>query len=939
MDEHLAACPDCSAAFADALRFAIDEDSALAAAPTLAGPPALRLGLRLGATFAAAAALILALRIWPGRSTPPQPGSIVVERPPVTDRRDTGPEKAARADESGVSPGRNIGETAPVAPATAVDSRSSAGSSSGALERPAAEPAPAPDEAATPHGEPVARAEEPLPPPEAIVDTPAPSDATGIPSGTPVASAEPIRRSQDVIVVTASRVEQSLLNAPATMSVISGEALTTAPAQNIGDVLRSVPGANVIQTNARDFNMTARQATSTLANSTLVTVDGRSVYVDFLGFVLWDFVPSPASGDIAQIEVVRGPASVVWGPNAVNGVVNFITKAPRVRDGFGLVLGAGLFGRGEGSREAEGSGHLLDGGLSYASSPNDTWSYKLSAGYHYSEPFSRPVGTIPRDCHPLGAVPCRDANLNPLRGGLPIGGATYPADASVPGGFENAGTSQPKLYLRVDQDLREGGQITYEGGYGGTQGIVHTGLGPFALQSGSYMGFGRLLYKRNALRIGAFANLLDAEGPNLLQTDPATLEPVVLGFKTQTYDLDFGDAKVLGGNQILSYGANYRHNDFDITLAPGPDRNELGAYGQWEYFLDRFRLAAGVRADRFGSLRKWVWSPRLSALFKPGPDHSIRASYNRAFTSPSFVNNYLDQEIQSPAPIDLTPLAVALPPIAPLVPPPFLLTLKAYGNPQLREQSTESWELAYAGTFGRTTLGLAGYLSETDDSINFSFLLPPGASGFPSPTYYDASNPARGVTVPSPTQPATPITLSPLLMHVLAGIPPELGGPILLPERVATYLNFGPIGNRGIEFSLDHRFNPELSFFGNYSWQGTPRILDEAAGQIAYPAGALGLPPTHRFNAGLAYDRGTFFANANVNHASRALWVDVLGADYHGFSDGYALLNAGLGVRLANRKVMLSLKGTNLANQAIQEHIFGDVLKRSVVFELRFSSK
>ena len=91
---------------------------------------------------------------------------------------------------------------------------------------------------------------------------------------------------------------------------------------------------NVIQTSARDFNLTTRQATSTLNNSQLVLVDGRSVYLDFFGLVLWDFVPNPTSGDIKQIEVVRGPASVVWGANALSGVVNVITKSPRENPGW-----------------------------------------------------------------------------------------------------------------------------------------------------------------------------------------------------------------------------------------------------------------------------------------------------------------------------------------------------------------------------------------------------------------------------------------------------------------------------------------------------------------------------------------------------------------------------------------------------------------------------
>ena len=70
---------------------------------------------------------------------------------------------------------------------------------------------------------------------------------------------------------------------------------------------------------------------------------------------------------------------------------------------------------------------------------------------------------------------------------------------------------------------------------------------------------------------------------------------------------------------------------------------------QEEFFVDKFRLAAGGRVDKFGNLDNSVFSPRVSVMFKPTPDHSIRASYNRAFRSPSVINNYLDQNISVPA--------------------------------------------------------------------------------------------------------------------------------------------------------------------------------------------------------------------------------------------------------------------------------------------------
>ena len=645
----------------------------------------------------------------------------------------------------------------------------------------------------------------------------------------------------EVTVESASKVAGKLIDAPATMSVVTSEDLAAQPAQNMADTLRSVPGVNVIQMSARDINLSTRQATSTLATSQLVSVDGRSVYLDFFGLVLWDFVPSPTSGEIKQIEVVRGPASVVWGANAVNGVVNVITKTPREREGFGINLTGGFFSRDDGSRADEGAGGQYGGGFSYANAINDTWSYRLNAGYFHSDPLSRPIGSVPLDCHPLGVVPCRTASGAAVAGGVPIGGAPYPADASGPGAFENSGTSQPKFDLRVDQDFANGGRITYQGGYGGTTGMVHTGIGPFDLQSGSYMAYGRVVYNKGALRVSGFGNFVDAEAPNLIAFDPDTLAQVVLKFKTQTYDFEIGNTNVLGGKHILTYGGNVRRNNFDISLAQGPDRTEYGAYGQWEYFVSKFRVAAGARVDKFGNIQDPVFSPRVSVMFKPTPEQSIRVSYNRAFVSPSFINNYLNQNISNTDPIiDLRPLGAVVPPLAPLIPPPFLLTINAYGNPDLKAQVTDGYEVAYTGTFGgKTMVGLAVYLTDTTDNINFVTLIPVGTPGYPLPTFYSVTNPARGITL---TQPPQAVTVDPRVMAVLPLVPPQFGGPILLPEKAATYLNLGPIRNQGIEASIDHRFNAAWSVFANYSWQDTPEILDAEAGEIPYPAREVGIP-------------------------------------------------------------------------------------------------
>src|SRR4029077_1366299 len=386
-----------------------------------------------------------------------------------------------------------------------------------------------------------------------------------------------------------------------------------------GDLLRSVPGVNVIQLSARDVNVTNRQGTSTLTNSQLVLLDDRSIYLDFFGLVLWDFLPTNL-GDIKQIEVIRGPASAVWGANALTGVVNIITKTPREAPGTTVSLSGGFFDRNAGSTTGQGKGSLFGANASVARAPSATLAYRVSAGYFSSDPFPRPTGRIPLIQDP------RDPTAT-------VGGALYPADATgAPGtAFQNAGTSQPKFDARVDQEIA-GGRITYEGGVAGSSGIIYSGIGPFNIQKGSYTGYGKVNYRHDALKVNFFSNITKAEAPNLLLVDPATGRPLQLNFSTQTYDAEVGDSIRAGTRHLFTFGGNIRRNNFDITIAPAAqNRTELGTYVQDEMFLDKVRLTVGGRVDKFGNLASPVFSPRLAAIFKPVADQSLRVSFNRAF--------------------------------------------------------------------------------------------------------------------------------------------------------------------------------------------------------------------------------------------------------------------------------------------------------------------
>jgi outer membrane receptor protein involved in Fe transport len=422
------------------------------------------------------------------------------------------------------------------------------------------------------------------------------------------------------------------------------------------------------------------------------------------------------------------------------------------------------------------------------------------------------------------------------------------------------------------------------------------------------MGYGKVNYRKDALKVNFFTNLTSAEAPNLLLPNPATGQPLQLNFSTQTYDFEVGDAIRAGTRQVFSVGGNVRRNNFDITIAPtAENRTELGAYVQDEIFFDKVRLTVGGRVDKFGNLDDPVFSPRLAAVFRPAGEHSVRVSFNRAFRSPSVINNYLDIAIVNP--IDLRAVGIAQ---------PFPLVVKAIGSrlplgstPQadLKEESITAYEVAYTGSLpGGTTLGAAFYVNDRDENINFVQL-----ANNADP--YTAANPPPGWPLP------------PAVLTLLAS------RGIFLPRTAFTYLNLGPVREKGIELSLDQRINTEWSAFANYSYQADPTVIDSST---PFPASELALPPNNRFNVGFNMSNRRLLASGTVNYTDKAFWADVLSSPFHGFTDAYTLVNGSFGVKFPATKMTALVKVNNILNKEIQQHVFGDIVKRSVVGELRF---
>ena len=694
--------------------------------------------------------------------------------------------------------------------------------------------------------------------PPAKPDPPKPDPAKPDPT-----KPEEPQKYEETVVVSGSRTEQKIVNTPVTMSVVTSQQIETAPSQNFADLLRTVPGLNITQVSARDINVTSRAATGTLATGQLALLDGRSIYQDFFGFVMWDFLPVNLQ-EIKQIEVIRGPASAVWGANALNGVVNVITKSPREMPGTTAVLGFGTF-----DRTTEDNGSIWYLSATHAAAVNDRWAYKLSAGAYSQDYLSRPTGPIPCDFSGL----CSGTRLN------------YPA-------YSNTGTTQPKFDARFDYDYPDGRKLTMSGGLAGTEGIMHSGIGPFDIENGSIMGYGKASYAQGGFRAGVFANVLNGEAANLLTRTPLN-QPITFDFATKTFDIEASNVQTLAQRHVVNYGGNLLFNRFDLSLAPaGDDRTEFGVYGQDEIFVNNYlRLSVGARVDRFDYIDNFVFSPRVAVMLKPQEDHTFRLSFNRAYRSPSVINNFLEVTIAEPINLGLfTPL---------LAGQVYPLPVRSVGNEDLKEQSVDAYEIGYTGIVaGNTVLSAAFFVNKSKNDIFFTEV---------AAARWTHLNPPPGWPLP-------PGAI--FLATQGAGFP-----------ALFTYQNFGKLTQKGIELGVDSTVNRYLSLYANYSYQAEP----EPEG---YPLTELNIPAENRFNAGFAVNYNRFLGNLAVTYTDSAFWQDVLDARYSGTTEAYTLVNAGFGVKWSDR-FTTSIKAINIANEDVQQHVFGDVMKRQFVAELR----
>jgi iron complex outermembrane receptor protein len=406
------------------------------------------------------------------------------------------------------------------------------------------------------------------------------------------------------VVVTASRREQSPLDAPNAVTIITDEDIRLSGARTIPELLRRVPGVDVMSMTYSDQNVAVRGFNRRIANKVLILIDGRSVYEDFLGGMLWEG-QSISMLDISRIEVVRGPGSAIYGAYAYTGIINIITKRPEQ-------IGGSV------AQTSAGSGESINGTYQYGSRHGPI-GVRASVGYERGNKYE-----LEFDPHRV------DYTTNASDPKLSLEQARFDAHAEY-----NFKGSAGRLYL--GGGARSGFQELYGiaqiRNYG-VKGQSYNLRGGYQSDLFSLQGFW------NGLRTYSepqFFPVGEVSNGSTVRADVISVEPV------------FRPTLSLLGDHAFVLGGEFRHKFIEWNYIDHSHQEEhfaLFAQDSWTISPSVVTILS-ARLDLHPLLGP-LGSPRLALIFKPAPRQALRVSVGTAFRQPTLAETYLSLSLYNP---------------------------------------------------------------------------------------------------------------------------------------------------------------------------------------------------------------------------------------------------------------------------------------------------
>jgi outer membrane receptor for ferrienterochelin and colicins len=410
----------------------------------------------------------------------------------------------------------------------------------------------------------------------------------------------------DPVVVSASRRQERALDAPARVEVVGPRVIAEQPAVQPVEHLRSIAGVDIVSQGLQSTNVVARGFNNVFSGALLALTDHRIAGIPSLRVNALYMVPAN-NDDIERIEVVLGPGSALYGPNTANGVLHMFTRSPLTYQGTSLSLTGG-----ERSvlHTTMRTSHLIGENLGFKISgqwfQGDEWNYE--------DPVER------------------DARARAL-----------PQNPNTRIGQRDFDTQRWSVDGRMDWRLASDATAIVSLGRSTTvNGIELTGLGASQIRDWSYdyaqarFNWGRLFTQAYVNRSSAGNTFLLRDGAPIVDDSQLFVAQIQHGmtpvrWQNFTYGIDYIRTMPETGGTIHG-----RYED-DDTFA------EAGVFLQSETAVHpKLDVVLAGRFDQHTMIDGTVFSPRAALVFKPLENHTLRASYNRAYSNPGSVNLFLD---------------------------------------------------------------------------------------------------------------------------------------------------------------------------------------------------------------------------------------------------------------------------------------------------------
>ncbi|RMH89552.1 MAG: TonB-dependent receptor [Calditrichaeota bacterium] len=422
------------------------------------------------------------------------------------------------------------------------------------------------------------------------------------------------------VTVTASRRAEKALDAPASVSVLSEVDIRSDVSPTSASVLRNVTGIDVAQTGIDRREIVVRGFNNAFSGAAYVLTDYRQAAVPALAVNVHSIMPNMAI-DLDRVEIVRGPGSALYGPGVDAGVIHYITKDPFSHPGTTISMGGGNRSKGFAT---DNVGELGFAAFRQAGKISENLAYKITGQWAQADDWR-------------------------LDGNDPIDAAQLQNEARPRNYYYSKRNANGLLEWRVNNDVT----VSLYGGLSYLDGTVLTGVGTAQADNFGYF-YGQFRVAGPAFFIQGYVNQNDG-GDSFVygNGDPIVDKGRQIRTEAQySYDLSERQNFIVGGDLNLirpnTEGTIYGRNE------QNDDINQFGGYIQsTTRFGSKLDLILALRGDIDNIIEEFQLSPRVGLVFKPAANHSVRATYNRAFTLPGVNSLFLDI-VAAQIPIDPT---------------------------------------------------------------------------------------------------------------------------------------------------------------------------------------------------------------------------------------------------------------------------------------------